>query len=58
MNEQLNEIKEYLEQAHVGAKMIDDVEGMIRISRALMALQADVEEDIFTEEFTEKWILK
>lgn len=55
MNEQINIIKEYLENSYSGAKMMDDVEGMLRISRALAALQADVCEDIFKEEFVEKY---
>lgn len=58
MNEQLKEIKEYLEAAYSGAKMMGDVEGTTRIARALAALQADVEKDIFTEEFMEEWVLK
>lgn len=53
MDKQLCEIKEYLKYSYSGAKMMGDVEGMVRISRALAALQADVETDIFTEEFLE-----
>mgnify|MGYP003303194795 CR=1 FL=1 len=55
MNEQINIIKDYLEKCYSGAKMMDDAEGMLRISRALAALQADVYEDIFKEEFVEKY---
>lgn len=58
MNQQMNKIKEYLEYAYSGAKMMDDVEGMTRISRALVALQADVEKDIFTKEFIEESVMK
>lgn len=58
MNKQMNEIKEYLENAYSGAKMMDDIEGMTRISRALVALQADVKKDIFTKEFIEESVMK
>lgn len=58
MNERLNDVKEYLENSYSGAKMMDDVESMTRIARALTALQADVEKDIFTEEFMEEYVLK
>ena len=57
MNNQMNGIKEYLENAYSGAKMMDDVEGMTKISRALVALQADVEKDIFTKEFIEESVI-
>lgn len=56
MNKQINGIKDYLENAYSGAKMMGDVECMVRIARALAALQADVEVDIFTEEFVEKYV--
>ena len=58
MNERLNDVKEYLENSYSGAKMMDDVESMTRIARALAALQADVEKDIFTGEFMEEYVLK
>lgn len=58
MNERLNDVKEYLENSYSGAKMMDDVESMTRIARALAALQADVEKDIFTEEFMKEYVLK
>ena len=58
MNERLNDVKEYLENSYSGARMMDDVESMTRIARALAALQADVEKDIFTEEFMEEYVLK
>lgn len=57
MNEQMNIIKDYLEKSYSGAKMMNDAEGMLRISRALVALQADVYEDIFKEEFVEKYLI-
>ena len=55
MNKQINIIKDYLEKSYSGAKMMDDAECMLRISRALAALQADVYEDIFKEEFVAKY---
>jgi hypothetical protein len=55
MNEHMNIIKDYLEHSYSGAKMMDDVESMLRISRALAALQADVYDEIFKEEFLEKY---
>ena len=58
MNEQVKIIKEYLENSYSGAKMMDDAEGMTRISRALAALQADVDVDIFAKDFVEEWVIK
>ena len=55
MNRHINDIKDYLELSYSGAKIMDDAEAMLRISRALVALQADVYEDIFKEEFAEKY---
>ena len=55
MNEYINIIKDYLEKSYSGAKMMGDAEGMLRISRALAALQADIYEDIFKEEFVENY---
>ena len=49
MNEHMNAIVEYLEHSYSGAKMMDDVESMFRISRALAALQADIHDSIFKE---------
>lgn len=57
MNEQMNIMKEYPENAYCGAKMMKDEEGMTRIARSLAAWQADVQKDIFTEEFMEEWVL-
>jgi hypothetical protein len=47
-------IKNYLENALTGAKMEDDLEMQLRLSRAIVAFEADTEEDIFTDEFVEK----
>lgn len=53
MNDQIKVIEEYLENSYSGAKMMDDVDAMCRISRAIAALKADTEMEIFTEEFKE-----
>ena len=57
MNEHMNAIVKYLEHSYSGAKMMDDVESMFRISRALAALQADIHDSIFKEEFLEKYYM-
>lgn len=57
MNEHMNIVKDYLEHSYSGAKMMDDIEGMFRISRALAALQADIYDEIFKEEFLEKYYM-
>lgn len=51
MTDQMKTIIEYLENSYSGAKMFHDEECMLRISRALAAFKADVETNIFTEEF-------
>lgn len=56
MNEQTIIIKDYLENAYTGARMMNDEENMLRISRALAALQADIYNDIFKEEFVESFV--
>lgn len=48
------EVKEYLENVKSGAKAMDDIEMMHRVDRALAAFEADVEDEIFTDEFKEK----
>ena len=50
----LEDVKAYLETSYSGARMLDDAESMIRISRALACLYSDPEEDIFSNEFSEK----
>lgn len=56
MNNQIKEIEEYLEYAYSGAKMMDDVDSMCRIGRALAALKADTDIEIFTEEYREIYL--
>lgn len=53
MNDPIKVIEEYLESSYSGAKMMDDVDAMCRISRAIAALKADTEMEIFTEKFKE-----
>lgn len=57
MSDQINIIKDYLEKSYSGAKMMNNAEDMTRIARALAALQADVETEIFTEKFKDEWTL-
>lgn len=56
MTAQINKIKEDLELAHSGARMLGNEEDVLRISRALAALMADTDMDIFSEEFERKII--
>lgn len=55
MSKQIKEIKQYLEYTYTGARKIGTVEDCLRISRAIAALEADTEEEIFTEEFKKKY---
>ena len=57
MNNQIKEIENYLEASYCGAKMMNDVESMCRIARALAVLKADTEVEIFTEEFREVYLI-
>lgn len=57
MNSEPLKIIEYLEMSYSGAKMMDDVDSMCRISRAIAALKADPESEIFTEEFQEAYAM-
>lgn len=56
MNRNIKDCIRYLELSYSGAKMWNDTESMIRISRALVAIQANINEDIFKEEFVEKTV--
>jgi hypothetical protein len=38
--------------------MMDDIEAMCRIARAIVALKADPQIDIFKDEFKERYILE
>lgn len=48
------EVKEYLESVKSGAKVMDNIEMMHRVDRALAAFDADVEDEIFNDDFKEK----
>ena len=52
----LKEIRELLEYAYDGANAVDDVESALRISRALAALNAPTNMDIFTKKFDKIYI--
>lgn len=58
MSKGIEKVKEYLEQAYTGARRIGTPDDQLRIARAIAALEADVDEDIFTEEFQERYVLK
>ena len=45
---------EYLENVKSGANAMDDIEMMHRVDRALAAFEADVEDEIFNDDFKEK----
>lgn len=53
-SQQICIILDYLETAHSGAKMMGDIETMLRLARAIVALKAPIDEDIFTQEFIGK----
>lgn len=53
MSKQENEILRYLEDSYCGAKMMEDEECMLRISRAIAAFKSDVTKDIFKEDVVE-----
>lgn len=48
------EVKEYLESVKSSAKVMDNIEMMHRVDRALAAFDADVEDEIFNDDFKEK----
>ena len=54
--EQINIIVEYLDQWYVGARMMDDIEIMIRVERALAAITTPASEDVFLPDFEEKYL--
>jgi len=58
MNEQELSIVDYLEKCYVGARMGDDVQCMVRLSRALAAFKFDplaAPEGMFSREFLETY---
>lgn len=54
-NKAYKEVIEYLENVRSGAKAMDDIEMMHRVDRALAAFEADVEDEIFNDNFKEKF---
>ena len=52
----LKDIREMLEHAYAGADMMDDVDAAMRISRALAALNAPTDIDIFTKKFNKIYL--
>lgn len=59
MSDFKNELKEiliYLKYCHATAEANGDVENAMRIGRAIIALQSDPYEEIFTEEFQKKYM--
>lgn len=54
-NKAYKEVIEYLENVRSGAKAMDDIEMMHRVDRALAAFEADVEDEIFNDDFKEKF---
>ena len=53
---QISTVLDYLETAFCGARMMDDVEMMTRLARAIAALEAPTDKDIFTQEFMEEYV--
>ena len=51
--DQLKIINEYLEEAYCGAELMNDSDNMLRISRAIAALNADIYKDIFMKDIIE-----
>ena len=61
MNEKEAEVLLYLEHSYVGARAENDLSAMIRISRALAAFKADIEdapEAIFTEKYLRDYYME
>ena len=52
-SEKVNPLIEVLETSYTGARLMDDAFAMISISRAIAALKAPVEMEIFTDYFKE-----
>lgn len=50
------EILEYLENCYTGARAMGDEDIQLRVSRAIGAFKADIDEDIFTPEYHKKYI--
>ena len=58
MNKATEEILIYLRNCYSGAKMMEDIECQVRISRAIAAFNTDPEtpaEELFTDKFLKNW---
>ena len=55
--QQYQVIKDYLEQAHTGAKMSDDIEMQTRLARAIIAFEANPEKDVFLDHVIDDYII-
>ena len=53
-NKTMDDVLRYLELSYVGARALDDVVAMVKISRAIAAIKAPVSMSIFTNKF-EEW---
>lgn len=49
----MNDVLEYLEMSYVGANALDDFEAMVKIERAIAAIKAPADMEIFTRKFKE-----
>ncbi len=58
MREQAMSILKYLENSYVGACTMDDVELMIRLSRAIVAFKYDIDKDMPGHEELTAWEIK
>lgn len=50
---QMDDVLEYLEMSYVGANALDDFEAMVKIERAIAAIKAPADKEIFTKKFKE-----
>lgn len=49
----MDDVLEYLEMSYVGANALDDYEAMAKIERAIAAIKAPADMEIFTTKFKE-----
>lgn len=48
---QINDVLKYLEMSYIGANALDDFEAMVKIERAIAAIKAPTNMEIFTKKF-------
>ena len=58
MNKEINNVIEFLEYCFIGARALDDYENMVKFSRAIAALKAPADMEIFTKKFQNWYIEK